>query len=753
MIPYTAYIVLWIFITVVVILILIRTGNHYHRFTYFYQYLFFCRYPILFGLLLFGLPFLILGPAKNILGNLVELDPWGIGVAAFMTIYTSWIILFNLTRILEISPIKAQLNYMRGHNSCTDSSGKTALADLSFRLWLLCHLGNVVLDEKKHAMRRLIYFAVLGIPLLLLIIYSSSQVDGDLRIHLVIWNTVSTLIGIAIALILRWSFIFLQKHLDWYATPFFRPFIWLAEIILRHLFRIKNKVAESIRNKLAQGIIFAIISFLIYCIGYVLTLPELTDIAYGLIPSIGLILMIVWLCCFGFSLLAVSLDTYRIPVMTLTLIGVVLLYIVLQTDYTYELKSQSLQNISQMEAADDELRNKAITPADAVIAWRKGRGAEARVMVVVAASGGGITAAQWTAEVLTRLHEELFPAFGNALVLMSTTSGGSTGAMYFTDRFPALMPDLKDEDAYDSVRQAASNSSLNAAVHGLIYGDILRFIPGLHALLRDRGNALEDVWQSRLADSEATIMDWKYDVALGKRPVHIFNSTIAETGDLFFISPLHHTDRYQNFLDLYPYCNLGVATAARLSATFPFVSPQARPGRFVVKKNEAFHLADGGYFDNQGLLGAITFIDEAYQGVEERKGLPFDLPERVLLIQIRAFETEQKKAEPDKGWKYEFLGPVITVMNMRSAAQQTRGALEEEFLIRLQKASRDVEVITIPFSLKRDKAPLSWHLTKGNREDIQCAWNDQKEPYDHVRNFLGAGSEFVPIQKCSTKIK
>jgi hypothetical protein len=54
--------------------------------------------------------------------------------------------------------------------------------------------------------------------------------------------------------------------------------------------------------------------------------------------------------------------------------------------------------------------------------------------VVVAASGGGITASLWTARVLTALQGEVGTDFTRSIRLISSVSGGSVGTMYFLDR-------------------------------------------------------------------------------------------------------------------------------------------------------------------------------------------------------------------------------------------------------------------------------------------------------------------------------
>ena len=57
--------------------------------------------------------------------------------------------------------------------------------------------------------------------------------------------------------------------------------------------------------------------------------------------------------------------------------------------------------------------------------------------------------------------------------------------------------------------------------------------------------------------------------------------------------------------------DIAIATAARLSAAFPFVSPAARPKPRSTRLQpfpqgaENLHLVDGGYFDNSGSWSAF----------------------------------------------------------------------------------------------------------------------------------------------------
>jgi hypothetical protein len=112
----------------------------------------------------------------------------------------------------------------------------------------------------------------------------------------------------------------------------------------------------------------------------------------------------------------------------------------------------------------------------------------------------------------------------------------------------------------------------------------------------------------------------------------------------------------ENSSDLYPAWDLPITSAARLSATFPWISPIARPAVGTVDDRIAYHLADGGYFDNHGVATAVDFlrtvkrelapaIRELAPAIEEN---PDDRPRRVrlkiLLIQIRAAEITARES-------------------------------------------------------------------------------------------------------------
>ncbi len=88
------------------------------------------------------------------------------------------------------------------------------------------------------------------------------------------------------------------------------------------------------------------------------------------------------------------------------------------------------------------------------------------------------------------------------------------------------------------------------------------------------------------------------------------------------VDPAHPDDPPAEIADRGGYADLSLLTAARLSASFTYVSPatrlpfeyaQGKDGLFQRGKHNAFHFVDGGYYDNDGVNSAIEFLKTAFQ--------------------------------------------------------------------------------------------------------------------------------------------
>jgi hypothetical protein len=480
----------------------------------------------------------------------------------------------------------------------------------------------------------------------------------------------------------------------------------------------------------------------------------------GMVPSknftfTSLFYLLLLLVLLGFILqgLAFWLDLYHVPV-SLAVVGFsFLLYQVNRTDHFFSLKPRRPAAAPPAPAVPPTLD-------DAMRAWRlpresRGVGApreapkDRKTLVVVTASGGGIQAAAWATRVLVGLHDRYKEPFTRSIGLISAVSGGSVGVMYYLDRWdgtpgnPVFAPEAvafgpDGHPAHGSICDRAMAPSLEAAAWGLVFPDLLRvFFPPALVFNRtdDRGARIEDAWKTHLETPDRRLPDWAARIRAGTLPVPVFNATMIETGQRFLSSPLVAFPRgaaapgpvaARELLELYPGADIRVSTAVRLSASFPFVSPICRPLAGECPEQVAYHFADGGYIDNEGMVTVIDWLSRVVtsgQPAAGNQGAPFD---QIALVRLMPFPRQMapKEAARGKGWFYTVLGPIDGLMNVRVASQAERNDLAVK-LFTETALKHGVPVTSAEFTFELASGaspPLSWMLTEAQKADIETAW-------------------------------
>ena len=423
-------------------------------------------------------------------------------------------------------------------------------------------------------------------------------------------------------------------------------------------------------------------------------------------------------------------DYFRVPVLFLFLAFSAFTYFAFGVDHFFQL-DQPQEN--GKKGVDNDSGN-----FKQVLDKRLQHQSGERTLVIVCASGGGIQAAGWTVQVLTGLQELLGEHFTKAIGLISAVSGGSVGAMYYLERFSTEGYPEKNE--LKNIFTSATKDSLDAASWGLAYLDLWRFI-GLPFIIRpkfDRGTAVETDWQGEMKEpnTRKTLASWRKQVFDGEIPIPIFNATLVEDGRRFLITPITFGEvsekKYVDFNTLYETYDMNVVTAARLSATFPYVSPICRSSIDIKDKN--YHVADGGYFDNSGFVTAVEWLDE---WLKPEKNLNI---KRVLILQINAFpkSPSSEKVQGSGGWFMATVGPLLAMFKVRDPVLAARNAKEAELLIKrwknqLEKENQvNIQYFPIFFPSKSEapefykdgqyQPPLSWKLTDEEKEAIQRGW-------------------------------
>jgi hypothetical protein len=388
-------------------------------------------------------------------------------------------------------------------------------------------------------------------------------------------------------------------------------------------------------------------------------------------------------------------------------------------------------------------------------------------LIVVAASGGGILASGWTAKVLTELHAR-HDGFVRELRLVSAVSGGSVGtAHYLAAHRPGRRPGSLDCDTLRDVVEDAMASSLSVSAYGTAFPDFRRAVfPLFVDEAFDRGRLLEADWRRTAntrhgvpAEAFDLLDGWGPAVRDGSRPAVILNATVMETGERLAITPIaslrsawtgwahgeppkplpgrrHYATTLAEFLGAPGGYTVDVWTAARLSATFSYVSPAARAafarrqGDTVVERRAPagpgqarglLHLIDGGYHDNYGVASALDWLAAALE--RQQGNLPFT---RIALVELRARPDDIPSDRPASEWTSAWLGPLLGLTNswgytQTSANDSAVNRLIDRFRDYQRARGPSLQLQSFVFQ-PADDGPLSWHLSRAEQETIHADW-------------------------------
>jgi hypothetical protein len=339
------------------------------------------------------------------------------------------------------------------------------------------------------------------------------------------------------------------------------------------------------------------------------------------------------------------------------------------------------------------------------------------LLTVVAIDGGGIQAAAWSARALTGMYER-WPEFQGSVRFISAVSGGSVGAMYFVE---ALAKERTDAETLSRVRAMAERSSLGEVAWGLAYPDLWRTllpIPRWWRFEKDRGWALEHAWRRGWSGTDRGLASWVDGVREGWRPAVAFNATDVERGRRFIAATFGVPATWasvRSHVATYPGRDLDIATAARLSATFPYVTPVAA-ARSDDDRTWRGHIADGAYYDNSGIVTALQFLDEVLtRAPAERK------PMAVAVVTIRSSASPGGEEPKRRQWWYQAAAPLFALLNVRSAGQRERSE-QELRASRRYWTLRGFDVREFEFVFTGKETPLSWQLSEAEQRAIAVEW-------------------------------
>jgi hypothetical protein len=580
------------------------------------------------------------------------------------------------------------------------------------------------------------------------------------------------------------------------------------------------------KSKLRQvkvGLTIGAVVFIACVIGLVFTSRDR-------FPIFATVLIMMVAACWVLGGLAFFLDRYRVPVLTVLILLMVFPRILHWDHNPITGGSQEEHYLSTTEIGE---KPSLSNPKDIVQAHLSNIH-DGRPLIIVTATGGGLHASAWTAAVLGQLELQLGSDFHKHLLLASTVSGGSVGLLTYLHELREGNLDRPDSAAaIDRMQAVAQCSSLDAVGWGLVYYDLPKaFIPLLPyfippspgvgdlsgtLLRKDRTWSLRRAFERNLVDADGYCgLIWKSDqispptwnrttslngmslnslTQTASFPAFTMNTTVAETGERFLSA--NYAIPYQN-LEFGPnyrarsylatfnpaananqkFSDLPLATAAQMSATFPFVSSAARVPLSVDDAPNSVHFVDGGYYDNDGTASAIEFLHYALSppvtdandksgaktppAVAAQPGQPSTPPLRILLIEIRnsgdiaGSNPESAPFQIPKQRAWNLLNQVgAPLLGFWQAGHESVTARNQSGLELLEAALGDrLQLHRIVFADLcstdvADTDPLNWALTPRQRKEVvetsrvrlQPQYQKAKKWFDPAPWNLNAGTE------------
>ena len=359
--------------------------------------------------------------------------------------------------------------------------------------------------------------------------------------------------------------------------------------------------------------------------------------------------------------------------------------------------------------------------------------ADSYPMYIVAAAGGGVRAAYWTAGALARFADR-DPAFAAQVFAVSGVSGGALGAAMFAAHAASDAPAAPGSRASQAATMLRHDFLTPVAIT-LLYPDLVhQIVPiawALPAGLTDRATTLEKSWERawhRATGNDMLATGYR-DLQEMRRtrpiPYLALVGTAVETGlpvtvgDFDFGAQITASPGARDLMAVTGR-DMALATAAQLSARFTYVSPAAT----IVDANErtVMHVVDGGYFENSGHHIAIEIargLAACLDGFEVKCRFPPHIlakirPVLISLSNDPAYEARLAGKEPAPRM---FLAELFSPLSALLESREGRGVAAERAARRLFE-DRCWTHLALRIADRGVTLPLGWSLSANAADEL-----------------------------------
>ena len=361
-------------------------------------------------------------------------------------------------------------------------------------------------------------------------------------------------------------------------------------------------------------------------------------------------------------------------------------------------------------------------------------------VVFVAAEGGGIRAAYFTAQVLAAFQDRC-PEFARHLFAVSGVSGGSVGAAVFTgmlanlkaspaqERLACSVEPDKTTGFADGVESVLKTDYLAPLVATLLFPDALqRFLP-FKVPAWDRTRTLERSIESSFRSTVGTDFLEKslysYWSPTKNLPVLLLNSTHVASGARVIASPVallnERFHRLLTFFDFVPSADFRISTVAVNSARFPLVTPAG----VILNGDEKHRFVDGGYFENSGAVTLAEAVNVAMEAARQMKRTIRPVVVRIGNSPSTLAGTAHHPPKAESGDHApmglgELLSPLRAMFNTRTARGALAADMLETAVTTLQDGGVLADFVQFQIGVSDVQIPLGWQLSTGARRALRA---------------------------------
>jgi hypothetical protein len=385
--------------------------------------------------------------------------------------------------------------------------------------------------------------------------------------------------------------------------------------------------------------------------------------------------------------------------------------------------------------------------------WRKKFTGPAKPkMVFICVSGGGKRAALWALSALQTGDSITHGKLMKNSILITGASGGLIGASYFRELKLRATFD-ENVNPYANVhRQKISTDNLNPLIFGLLANDLFvgfsKFEYGGHQYIKDRSYTFEEQL-NQITDGlmNKPISAYNDPETKALIPMMILTPTIVNDGRRLYIAS--HPVSFMN-IDAQSLANYGSAkisgadfmrmfhdqgaanlrflSALRMSATFPYITPNT-----TLPSNPPIQIMDAGISDNFGLTDAVRFFYAFREWIDENtSGIVVlsirDSPKLSTITSEKGSTIVDDVTQPISSVynNFENFQDITSDLLLGQARSWFKGSI---YRVDIQYQHDDyVPILQKMDSIRQNnaRASLSWRLTTREKQNIIDNLNSTK---------------------------